>query len=123
MPVRLLVTGVQGQLARSLVERATSEIAVLCTGRPELDLEKAETIERAVRVRAADIVIGAAAYTAVDRAEDEPDLAYRINGEAAGILAGAARRCGARMLFVSTDYVYNGRNNTPYVETDATDPQ
>jgi dTDP-4-dehydrorhamnose reductase len=120
MTTRLLVTGVQGQLARSIVERAASrdDILVECVGRPELDLEKPETIGSVVRERAPDIVVGAAAYTAVDQAEDEPDIAMGINGEAAGILARATSACGARLIHVSTDYVYDGRKNAPYLETD-----
>jgi dTDP-4-dehydrorhamnose reductase len=92
-------------------------------GRPALDLSKPGTIERAVRERAPDIVVSAAAYTAVDRAEDEPDVAMRINGEAAGILAQTVRASGARLIHISTDYVYGGSKNGPYVETDPVDPQ
>jgi dTDP-4-dehydrorhamnose reductase len=125
MVVRLLVTGVEGQVARSFVERAAShgDFAISCIGRPELDLSKPETIERAVLSTTPDIVIGAAAYTAVDRAEEEPSVAMCVNGEAAGLLARASRVCGARMIHVSTDYVYDGRKSSPYVEGDPANPQ
>lgn len=125
MTVRILLTGVHGQLARSMAERADAsrEFGVACIGRPELDLERPETIERTVRDHQPDVIIGAAAYTAVDRAEDEPDLAMRLNGEAPGWLARAACTNGARFLQISTDYVFDGRKTSPYVESDPAAPQ
>jgi dTDP-4-dehydrorhamnose reductase len=115
MAIRMLVTGVEGQLARSLAERAVArdDITVVCVGRPELDLENPEAIERAVRERSPDIVVGAAAYTAVNRAEDEFQTAMRINAEAASVLARAACDSGARLMHISTDFVYDGRRARP----------
>jgi len=125
MAISMLVTGVEGQLARSLAERAAprKDIVLACVGRPVLDLEKPETIERAVRQRAPDIIVSAAAYTAVDRAEDALDVAMRVNGEAPGILAHAARASAARLIQISTDYVYDGRKNATYLESDKVTPQ
>lgn len=122
--MRLLVTGTQGQLARSLVERAAShpQFELVAAGRPELDLEIPGSAAAAVRSIAPDVVINAAAYTAVDQAEDEPDRAMRINGEAAGELAAAARAIGAPIIQISTDYVFDGRSAAPYAEDAPTNP-
>jgi dTDP-4-dehydrorhamnose reductase len=122
--MRVLVTGREGQLARSLAERgaALPGIVVETVGRPDLDLELPETIEAAIAAAAPDLVINAAAYTAVDQAEAEPERAFRINGAAAGELAAAARRAGARFIQVSTDYVFDGAAEGAYAETAPTNP-
>ncbi|HEX8480418.1 MAG TPA: dTDP-4-dehydrorhamnose reductase [Allosphingosinicella sp.] len=122
--MRVLVTGEQGQLARSLAVRSAgiAGLDLRTVGRPRLDLERPESIEEAVREAAPDIIVNAAAYTAVDAAEDEPERAFRINAEAAGELAAAARRQGARIVQVSTDYVFDGTGAGPYAETDQTRP-
>lgn len=122
--MRILVTGREGQLARSLVRRAAAVqgVALQAVGRPELDLERPESIASAVAAAAPDLVVNAAAYTAVDQAEDEPDRAFRINGAAAGEVAAAARRAGARVVQVSTDYVFDGTGKGPYAETAPTRP-
>ncbi|HEY0111881.1 MAG TPA: dTDP-4-dehydrorhamnose reductase [Allosphingosinicella sp.] len=122
--MRVLVTGRQGQLALSLAERASDfpEISLQVIGRPGLDLERPETIAAAVESAAPDLVINAAAYTAVDLAESEPERAYRINATAAGEAAAAARRAGARFIQISTDYVFDGSAEGPYPETAPTNP-
>jgi dTDP-4-dehydrorhamnose reductase len=122
--MRVLVTGEQGQLARSLTVRAAgiSGLELETVGRPRLDLERPESIEEAVRAAAPDVIVNAAAYTAVDAAEDEPERAFRINAEAAGELAAAARRQGARIIQISTDYVFDGTGEGPYAETAPTRP-
>lgn len=122
--MKLLVSGREGQLARSLVERAAlfEGIEVLALGRPELDLEKPETIGPAIAAAAPDVVVNAAAYTAVDKAEDEPERTFRVNAEGAGALASAARAAGAAVIQVSTDYVFDGTSPVPYREGDPTDP-
>lgn len=119
-----MVTGQQGQLVQSLMERASQfpELAVVAVGRPQLDLSRPETIAAAIAAAAPDVVVNAAAYTAVDQAEDEPEAAFRINGEAAGEVAAAARATGARMIQVSTDYVFDGRAEVPYAVGAATNP-
>ena len=91
--MRLLVTGRSGQLAMSLAERAAghSDIELVMLGRPTLDLADLDAIAPAVERERPDIVVNAAAYTAVEKAEDEPDAARRINAEAAGAVARAAR--------------------------------
>ncbi|TDH38726.1 dTDP-4-dehydrorhamnose reductase [Pseudohoeflea suaedae] len=121
--MRILVTGRDGQVARSLSEAAQgrSEEFVFVS-RPQFDLASPETIRAAIREHAPDIIVSAAAYTAVDTAEDEPELARRINGEAPGILADEAARAGAWIIHLSTDYVYDGFGTRPWREEDPTGP-
>jgi dTDP-4-dehydrorhamnose reductase len=122
-PPRLLVTGTQGQVARSLLERgAGSDVEIQALGRPELDLADPESVARAFRGVRADVVVNAAAYTAVDKAEAEEDLATRINGAGAGLVAAAARSLGAPVIQLSTDYVFDGTLDRPYRETDPPAP-
>jgi dTDP-4-dehydrorhamnose reductase len=125
MTIRVLVIGRQGQLARSLEERArrNADIEVICVGRPQVCFERVETIEQTISKITPDAVINAAAYTAVDAAEGEQDLAMQINCEAPSALARVARKAGAKLVHISTDYVFDGTKTTPYVETDATNPQ
>ena len=113
--VRLLVTGREGQVARSLVERAVAlqGIELVTIGRPEFDLTRPETIHAAIEAARPDIVVSAAAYTAVDKAEDERDLAFAINAEGAGHVAAAAAAIGAPVIHLSTDYVFDGTADRP----------
>ncbi|RWN63544.1 MAG: dTDP-4-dehydrorhamnose reductase [Mesorhizobium sp.] len=123
--MRLVVTGREGQVVSSLVERARThaDIEVVTLGRPELDLAKPETIERALVATRPDLVVSAAAYTAVDQAEDEPDLAFAVNGIGAGHVAAAAARIGAPVIHLSTDYVFDGSGEGAYVEEDEPAPR
>lgn len=116
--MKILVTGSQGQLVRSLAERGEGRagIELIVAGRPELDLERPGSAGSIVAAAAPDVVINAAAYTAVDQAEDEPDRAMRINGDAAGEVAAAAKAAGAAIIQISTDYVFDGRADQPYAE-------
>ncbi|MET1111543.1 MAG: dTDP-4-dehydrorhamnose reductase [Allosphingosinicella sp.] len=122
--MRVLVTGREGQLARSLAERARAVpgLTLETVGRPDLDLERPDSIAAAIAAAAPDVVVNAAAYTAVDQAEDEPDRAFRINAAAAGEVAAAARRAGARIVQISTDYVYDGAGAGAYAESAPTRP-
>ncbi|CAA9260251.1 MAG: dTDP-4-dehydrorhamnose reductase [uncultured Chloroflexia bacterium] len=122
--MKVLVTGATGQLVQSLVERSQSlpALELVAVGRPDLDLEKPDSIVRAVQAVSPDVVINAAAYTAVDQAEDEPEQAFRINGAAAGELAAAARAAGARIIQISTDYVFDGTAPDAYAETASVNP-
>lgn len=122
--MRVLVTGREGQLVRSLVERAAQwpGLTVITAGRPQLDLEIPATIGAVVAAAAPDLVINAAAYTAVDRAEDDAERALRINGLAAGELSTAAAAAGCPIIQISTDYVFNGDASAPYVESDPVRP-
>ena len=122
--MKILLTGVEGQLARSLVERSAIRqgIDLVAIGRPQLDLAVPGSAAAAIESVRPQIVITAAAYTAVDNAEDEPDLAFRVNGEAAGEVAAAAASVDATIVQVSTDYVFDGRRDRPYNESEPTSP-
>jgi len=122
--VRILVTGREGQVARSLVERGVHHGAQVVTlGRPDLDLAgPAETIGASIESARPDIVISAAAYTQVDKAESEPDLAFAINERGAAAIAHAASKLEIPLIHLSTDYVFDGGKATPYVEADPTAP-
>lgn len=111
--MKLLITGREGQLARSLAEVMTghSALQTAFAGRPELDLEQPGSFDEAVNRYRPDVVINTAACTAVDQAEAEPDRAMRINGDAAGEGAAAASTIGARFIQISTDYVFDGRSS------------
>jgi len=122
--MRIVVTGTEGQLARSLIEHARlhSQIELVTIGRPDVDLETPGSAAAAIELAAPDVVINAAAYTAVDQAEDEPDRAFRINADAAGEVAAAAAKAGAAVIHVSTDYVFDGSGTGPYREDAAVNP-
>ena len=122
--MKLLVTGRHGQLARSLAERSVGrdDLELIFVGRPDVDLESPGALAEAIRAARPDVVINAAAYTDVDRAEEEPEHAFRINAEAAGEAAAAAAAVNADIIQISTDYVFNGRTSTPWREDDATGP-
>ena len=119
--MKILVTGTQGQLATSMRERADGD-AVVYVGRPEVDFANPETIEPAILAEKPDVVVNAAAYTAVDQAEKEPELAMAVNGAAAGAVAAAAARLGVPVIHISTDYVFDGKADRPYSEDDPTAP-
>ena len=122
--MKLLVTGRNGQVATSLLERAAvhPEIGVVALGRPELDLEQPASVEAAILKVRPDAVVNAAAYTAVDQAEAEPERAYAANRDGAGAAARAAAKLGVPFIHLSTDYVYPGGKPDPYVESDETGP-
>jgi dTDP-4-dehydrorhamnose reductase len=120
--MKVLVIGSSGQLARSLASTRRPGIEVTTVGRPVLDLRIPSTIERAVAAHRPDLIVNAAAYTAVDRAESEPEFAHAINARGAGLLASVSAAAGLPLIHVSTDYVFNGRSTRPNVEDDAVDP-
>lgn len=123
--MRLVVTGRDGQVAASLLEagQAAAGVEVIAIGRPQLDLARPDTVIEAIAAAKPDIVVSAAAYTAVDQAEDEPDLAFAVNAVGAGKVAQAASRLGVPVIHLSTDYVFDGTKDAAYVETDATAPR
>jgi dTDP-4-dehydrorhamnose reductase len=103
------------------MERAAVDpgIELLPVGRPELDLLEPETVRSAILAARPDVVVSAAAYTAVDQAEDEPERAFAINAKGAGAVASAAAEAGAAVIHPSTDYVFSGAAPGEYAETDA----
>ena len=122
--VRLLVAGAQGQLARAMIELAPSaaDITAFALGRPALDLTAPASVLKTLADFKPDVIVNAAAYTAVDKAESEPDAAIALNADGPARLAEAADRMGAVLIHVSTDYVFDGSKPTPYVEDDPTAP-
>ncbi|MBE7184169.1 MAG: dTDP-4-dehydrorhamnose reductase [Methylobacterium mesophilicum] len=122
--MRILVTGRSGQLVSSLREAAAglAEVELIALGRPDLDLLKRSSVAARIAAAKPDLVVNAAAYTAVDRAEDEPALAHAINTEGARAVAEAAARCGAPVIQISTDYVFRGDKAGDYEEDDPTGP-
>lgn len=122
MTLRLAVTGLKGQVVSALIERAPKDVEIIALGRPQFDLEMRTAVLASLRHARCDAIINAAAYTAVDKAESEPDLAMRINGEGAGHVAEAAAELGLPLLHLSTDYVFDGALGRPYREDDPTGP-
>jgi dTDP-4-dehydrorhamnose reductase len=120
--LRLLVTGCNGQLGWELARALAPLGEVTATNRATLDLSRPETIAPAIRTLKPDVILNAAAYTAVDQAESEPVLAAAINTTAPAILAEEAKRSGALLVHYSTDYVFDGTKASPYTEEDATNP-
>jgi dTDP-4-dehydrorhamnose reductase len=120
--MKILLTGKTGQVGGELNNILKDTGKLVSVGREQLDLSKIDSIEPAVLEIQPDIIINAAAYTAVDKAEEEPELAMTINGVAPGVLAKAAKKIGASLIHYSTDYVFDGRSDTPYREEDATRP-
>jgi dTDP-4-dehydrorhamnose reductase len=119
---RILLTGVTGQLGSTLAPMLSHFAEVIAPERAELDLANPEQIESLVAVFKPDLIFNAAAYTAVDKAEQEPELAHAINATAPEVLAKAAKHCGSRMIHMSTDYVFDGQSAVPYGEQDPTGP-
>ena len=121
--IRIAVTGTSGQILRSLVERsAGTGCDVICIGRPTLDLGQPDTIDRTLATTTADVLVSAAAYTDVNKAEAEGDIAELINARAPGLLAARANGLGIPLIHLSTDYVFDGTKRDPYVESDPIRP-
>jgi dTDP-4-dehydrorhamnose reductase len=121
--VRLLLTGAGGQVAHEVARRCTFRgFELECLARAELDISDPDAVRTAVAKLRPDVVINAAAYTAVDRAESEPGLAYAVNAEGPGHLASACSEFQAVMIHLSTDFVFDGRAEQPYLESDPIGP-
>lgn len=118
----VLLTGVSGQLGRELLDTLPPLGRVVAPDHAELDLANPDAIIATVRAIHPSVIVNAAAYTAVDKAEAEPAMAARINAAAPETLATEAKRCGALLVHYSTDYVFDGLRTTPYTEADTTHP-
>lgn len=121
--MKVLVTGAEGMLGSDLVEAALAvghEVRAL--GRTELDVTDPDRVRNRLEIDRPDAVVNCAAWTDVDGAEDDPAAAYRVNAEGAANLAEAAASTGARILYVSTDYVFDGTKGEPYLESDPPAP-
>jgi dTDP-4-dehydrorhamnose reductase len=122
MKMRVLLIGRSGQLGWEL-QRALAPLGgLVALDRAGMDLSDPDSIHRAIADSRPDVIVNAAGYTAVDRAESEPELAMRINGIAPGIIADEAARIGALMVHYSTDYVFGGTPGAPYREDDPPSP-
>lgn len=121
--MRLVVTGKAGQVAQALSERGRDQaVEIVCVGRPDMDLEMPETIAPALAAAKPDLVVSAAAWTDVDRAESEPERAWAVNAAGAGAVSAAARSLGVPVLHLSTDYVFDGTPGRPWRESDEIAP-
>jgi dTDP-4-dehydrorhamnose reductase len=120
--VKILLTGPTGQVGSALLDTLPSLGEVVPLDRSELDLAGAASIRAAVRAVRPEVIVNAAAYTAVDRAESEEPLATAVNRDAPAVLAEEAARLGALLVHFSTDYVFDGKKASPYGETDSPNP-
>ncbi|MEL7628885.1 dTDP-4-dehydrorhamnose reductase [Pectobacterium aroidearum] len=120
--MRVLLTGSNGQLGRCFQDRLPADWQVWATDTTELDITDYAKVLVAVKEYQPDVIVNAAAYTAVDKAESEPELAALVNKTGPENLARAAKEVNARLVHVSTDYVFDGNATVPYVETDKTNP-
>ncbi len=119
----ILLTGKNGQVGRELASTLPALGNLITVGRDELDLSKPDEIRNLIRKINPQLIVNAAAYTAVDKAESEESLAGAINAEAPGIMAEEAKKLGAALIHYSTDYIFAGLKTTPYNENDAPNPQ
>ena len=118
----ILLLGKDGQVGWQLQRSLAPHDPVITCGHADCDLTDLDRLRLLVRQIGPSVIVNAAAYTAVDRAEAEPELAMRINGEAPGVLAQEAARLGALLIHYSTDYVFDGKKPAPYVESDPAAP-
>ena len=119
---KILLTGVNGQVGHALITKLAN-FELIALSREQLDLTKTHDIKRVVREIKPDLIINPAAYTAVDKAESEPELAFAINATAVQVLAEEAARLNAGLIHFSTDYVYDGTKPSAYIEMDAVNPK
>jgi len=120
--VKVLIAGAAGQVGRALVDSAPTPIEVVKCSHQNLDVADERAVLSCIRLHAPDVIVNAAAYTAVDRAESEPELARRVNSDGPRYLALAAREVGARLVHVSTDFVFDGASSIPYPPEAPTNP-
>lgn len=120
--MKILVTGKNGQLGSELQKTCPSNIELICFGSKELDISNAEQVNELITAHAPDIVINAAAYTAVDKAETDTERAYAVNEQGAANLASACKNTNAKLIHISTDFVFDGTKTMPYEAGDATNP-
>ncbi|MEI1373650.1 dTDP-4-dehydrorhamnose reductase [Nostoc sp. UHCC 0926] len=122
MSKSILLIGSNGQVGKELQQILPSSSNIISVARPTVDLAQPDTLCSVIRSNQPQIIINAAAYTAVDKAESEPELASAINAIAPLIIAQESQKLGAFLIHISTDYVFDGNGYRPYLETDATNP-
>jgi len=121
-PLRILITGQHGQVSQALQHSLKDLGELIVVGREQLDLGQPESIRAVVRELKPGLIINAAAHTAVDQAESEPDLAFAINATSPGVLAEEAAALGIPLIHYSTDYVFDGSKDGPWTESDTPNP-
>lgn len=119
---RILVTGGTGQVGCELLKMLAPLGEVIAPGREDMDLARVESVRKMIRSVQPCWIVNPAAYTAVDKAESDPELAYAINAQAVQVMGETACEIGAAVIHFSTDYVFDGTKTTPYLETDDTEP-
>jgi dTDP-4-dehydrorhamnose reductase len=119
---RILLVGVNGQVGQELQRTLAPLGEVIGVGRETMDLAQPKSVRQVISEARPNLIVNAAAYTAVDKAETETELARIINASAPLVMAEEAQRLGATLFHISTDYVFDGRKNTPYTEQDETNP-
>ena len=120
--MKIVLFGKNGQLGWELERSLPALGEVVALDREELDLCDLDAVQSTLRELKPELIVNASAYTDVDRAEKEPELAMKVNALAPGVMAEASRSLGAVLIHFSTDYVFDGRGNTPYAEQDVTHP-
>lgn len=120
--MKVLIAGAAGQVGRAVVDSSPTPIEVVKCSHQGLDVADERAVLSCIRLHAPDVIVNAAAHTAVDRAESEPELARRINSDGPRYLALAAREVGARLVHISTDFVFDGASSTPYPPEAPTNP-
>lgn len=120
--LRILISGQHGQVSQALQHSLNGMGELIVLGRDEFDLSQPQSLRAKVREIKPDLIINPAAHTAVDQAESEPELALAINGIAPGVLAEEAAALGIALIHYSTDYVFDGSKNGPWIESDAPNP-
>jgi dTDP-4-dehydrorhamnose reductase len=120
--MKILLAGSGGQLAQELQQILLFSGEVIAVDRTRLDLSQPESIRQVMAEIQPDLVVNSGAYTAVDKAESEPELAYAVNGIAPGVLAEECEKLRSTLIHISTDYVFDGSQGSPYQETDSTNP-
>lgn len=119
---RILLVGAAGQLGAELAKSLQSQGEVTAVSRAELDLTQSDAIRQTIQSVSPHVIVNAAAYTAVDKAETDGDTAKAVNAIAPTVMAEESQKLGSTLVHISTDYVFNGRKNTPYLETDIPSP-
>lgn len=120
--MKILILGKDGQIGRELCRSISPLGNAVAYGRQEADLADLASLSRIVQQCRPDVIVNAAAYTAVDKAETESQQAFRVNAEAVSVLAGEAKGRGAWLVHYSTDYIFDGKKQGPYIETDIAEP-